>query len=333
MIVKKLNKHLYNNYNEFLREHPSSMFYHSLNYKHLLEKMLRCKPEYFLLCDNKDHIFGILPLMTLDGIYGKVANSLPFFGSNGSILVKDPIYEEILLNEYYKFLKNEDIVSSTIISNPINRNICKFRYDFKGKRIGQWTNIKNINEKLLMERIDSSARRNIKKAIKKKIKIIIDNNSIDFIKKVHNDNMEVINGKPKEDIFFKLLPEQFQSGVDYNIYIASINQKPIAGLLLFYFKNTVEYFTPVIDKDFKSDQPLALIIFKAMLDASQKKAEWWNWGGTWLNQDGVYKFKSKWNAIDKPYYYFTICKKDKFEYFKQEQLLKSYKNFYTFPFG
>jgi hypothetical protein len=333
MIIKKLNKDLYNAYNQFLLEHPNALFYHSLKYKEFLETLLGCRSEYLLLCDSSNHIRGILPLMVKNGTYGKVVNSLPYYGSNGSILVNEVDQEKILLNEYYKYLENEDIVASTIISNPLDDSVYNYRHNFKDERIGQWTNIKEISEKTLMEKIDSSTRRNIRKAIKQDIQISINNNAIDFLQKVHNDNMAAIGGIPKEDKFFKLFPNQFEAGTDFNIYIASKNNKPIAGLLVFYFKGVVEYFTPVIDHEFRSDQPLALIIYNAMLDASRNNAVWWNWGGTWLNQEGLYKFKKKWGALDKPYYYYTICEDKSFECLKKEDLLNSYNNFFTLPFG
>ena len=145
--------------------------------------------------------------------------------------------------------------------------------------------------------------------------------------------MAAIGGLAKEDAFFKVFPKIFEAAKDYNIYVASKHNKRVAALLVFYYKGTVEYFTPVIDHEYRSDQPLALIIYQAMLDASQNNAEWWNWGGTWLSQEGVYKFKKKWGAEDKPYYYFTVCKNESFKTLTKQDLLESYKSFFTIPFG
>ena len=333
MLIKKLNNNLVNVYKKFLQDHPYAMFYHSIKYKNFLEKILECKAEYLLLCDNKNNIYGILPLMIKNGIYGKVINSLPFYGSHGSVLTTKVAYEKFLLDKYNKLLQKKDILSSTVITNPLDEKFHKFKHNFKDERIGQWTNIKKINKEILLNKIDSSARRNIRKAIKNDIQVEINNNSTDFLKELHKDNMSVLGGLPKDDNFFELVLEQFEPGIDFNIYIASKKQKPIAALLLFYFKNIVEYFMPVINQDFKSDQPLPLIIYRAMLDASQNNLDWWNWGGTWLNQEGLYKFKKKWDTIDKPYFYYTNCEKGKFKSLKKEDLLQNYKNFYIIPFG
>ena len=52
-------------------------------------------------------------------------------------------------------------------------------------------------------------------------------------------------------------------------------------MLLFYFKDTVEYFVPAIDIEWRKEQPLSALIHIAMYDAiKEKKIVKWNWGGT-----------------------------------------------------
>ena len=56
----------------------------------------------------------------------------------------------------------------------------------------------------------------------------------------------------------------------------------IAGLLVLHFNRVTEYFTPATRQEHRSDQPLALILVKAMIGAAQPRlAACWNWGGTW----------------------------------------------------
>ena len=51
---------------------------------------------------------------------------------------------------------------------------------------------------------------------------------------------------------------------DYNLYVAKLNIKKIASLLLLYFNKTVEYFTPTVLEDYLNLQPMALILNKAI---------------------------------------------------------------------
>ena len=143
----------------------------------------------------------------------------------------------------------------------------------------------------------------IRKAIKNRIEVEIDNNQCDFLMKTHIENISRLNGTFKQKSFFENLNVFFKEGIDYNIYVAKINGRIISALLLFYFNGTVEYFMPVVDFEYKNLQPLSLIICKAMIDSIEIGFKKWNWGGTWKEQSGVYRFKSRFGAKDFKYSY------------------------------
>jgi len=70
-----------------------------------------------------------------------------------------------------------------------------------------------------------------------------------------------------------------------------------------------------------------------MCDAASEGYVWWNWGGTWLSQDGVYRFKSRWGTQDLPYRYFTIVRNSEILKASREELLTAYPGFFTVPFS
>ena len=172
----------------------------------------------------------------------------------------------------------------------------------------------------------------IRKASKLNIQVEIDTSQVDFLYKTHYENITSIGGKAKERKFFDLISKYFEKGKDYNIYIARLNNKKIAALLLFYYNKTVEYFTPAIVGEYRSYQPNSLIIYQAMIDAAKKGYKWWNWGGTWLTQDGVYRFKKKFGAVNKGYRYLIKINNNEIYDTNKEKLLKEYENFYVIPF-
>ena len=135
--------------------------------------------------------------------------------------------------------------------------------------------------------IDSSARRNIRKAESSGVTVRQANDEFDFIYRVHTENMAEINGKAKSKEFFAKIPCHFKADKDYRIYLAERDGRLISGLLLFYFNKTVEYFTPVTISSERENQPMALILANAMVDAARAGFTRWNWGGTWLSQDGT----------------------------------------------
>ena len=70
-----------------------------------------------------------------------------------------------------------------------------------------------------------------------------------------------------------------------------------------------------------------------MTDASVQGYAWWNWGGTWLSQEGVYRFKSRWGTKDMPYRYFTSVHNPEILKVSPAELLAWYPSFFTVPFS
>lgn len=335
MNIYLLTEEYYHKYNEFILENEMNLFYLSLKYKSFLEDLLECKSQY-LICLENNRIIGALPLMYKQGKFGKVYNSLPFYGSNGGIVANTHKVVNLLVKEYNKIVKADGVATSNLIAQPLLKaDYSKIEFNESDERIGQFTPINYTNdiENKLMESYHYKTRNMIRKAIKSDIEIIIDNEQLDFLKEIHYENMQAIGGKPKSIEFFNLISEHFNAGKDYNIFVALKDKKPISALLLFYFNKTVEYFTPVIKVEYRSFQPLSLIIFNAMIDASRKKYKWWNWGGTWKTQEGVYRFKSRWNAKDYFYKYYNIINNKEIYNSSSEELLREYPNFYVLPFN
>ena len=103
--------------------------------------------------------------------------------------------------------------------------------------------------------------------------------------------------------------------------------------LIFKYNKTIEYFTPVICTTHRNLQPLALLVFEAMKDAITHGYAFWNWGGTWLTQDGVYNYKKKWGTVDYSYYYYTSVYDTSILEYTAEQLLAQYPYYYVLPFS
>lgn len=335
METKELTESTEDSYEEFLHTCDESLFYYSVKYKELLIELLSCKASYWLALEG-GNVVGVLPLMYQDGRYGRIWNSLPYYGSNGGIIAKTNKAYEGLCKKYNSIISNEDVAASTIIANPLLlQDKSQILFDVVDHRISQITPLSSdgdIPEKLLSF-IAGTARRNIKKALSNNISVRIDNNMIDFLEVCHKENMEEIGGRAKKSRFFALLKKHFVPGKDYNIYIAERDGKTISALLLFYYNKTVEYYMPVTIKDYRNLQPMALILYQAIVDASRLGYSKWNWGGTWLSQEGVYNFKKKWGAIDRPYRYYTKINNRRLFNLDKAEILQAYNDFFIIPFG
>ncbi len=334
--TKTLSSSLSERYEGFLLARPTTLLYQSWKYQCLLLDLLGCRQQGLVAVDADDNILAALPLMAMDGPLGTVLNSLPFYGSNGALIGEDVNAKSELISAYCKLLESSNIAASTLIENPLAPGgAADINYDFVDSRIGQLTPLPfgSDQEEVLMSSFHSKTRNMIRKSLKLGVELNIDNDAFPFLVSTHQENMREIGGTPKSETFFDSIPKYFSSDTDYNLFVAYLGGEAVAALLVFYYNQTVEYFTPVVKKEYRDTQSLSGLIFSAMSDAASKGYKWWNWGGTWLSQSGVYRFKSRWGTQDLPYKYFTSVHNPTVLKSDQQTLLRDYPSFFTVPFS
>jgi len=344
MSLDVLNDRCGDAYDTFLKGDPHALFFASNDYRRFLRELLGAEDHYLLSLDDRQEIVGALPLfIRRNDIFGDVVNSLPFYGSNGGVLAADGRPETIreLMEAYGTLIASENCAAATMVTSPFEETPTMYeRYlspTFVDGRIGQWTPLPEgdggIEEKLLFL-YHPKTRNLVRKAMKSGFHITHGpgEGPMAFLRETHGENMGEIGGATKPDRFFDLIPKHFAYDRQYRIYTAYKGGEPAAALLLFYFHRTVEYFTPVVKKAYRADQPLSLLIHQAMADAAVAGYGWWNWGGTWHSQDGVYHFKKRWGTQDRPYFYYTNIRNPGLLELTKEQLLHEYPYFYVLPF-
>jgi hypothetical protein len=346
--VLPLTEDMYEGYEAFLLCSNYTLLYASLVYKKFLENLLACKSAYFIALDAMDRIVGALPLMiSQSAAYGAIANSLPFYGSNGGVVLAEGVNEiegrnirQILLEVSEDYIKEKGCAASTVITSPFEGDNAwyeqHYKYEFLDYRIGQVTPLPLLTDDLseqLMMMFNDPRPRNIRKAMKSGINWYVSHkeDDLEFLCKVHHQNIAAVNGIPKDDRFFSLIPSFFGKR-DYRIYIAENEGVRVAALLLFYFNKTVEYYTPAIVEEYRAIQPMSLLIFEAMKHAVQNGYQYWNWGGTWATQKGVYDFKRRWGTREYKYFYYTKIYNKNILKGSREILLSEYPYFYVLPF-
>ncbi len=275
-------------------------------------------------------------MMAREGRWGTVWNSLPHFGSHGGVIAQELPVVEALYKRYNSVAGAREVAAATVVSNPFAPSYeSLITFDTSDQRLGQVVHLEALggsSPEGFWAAVEASARRNIKKALASGVTVRIDNGAMSFLEACHRENMAAIGGKAKSPRFFRLIPAHFTAGKDYNIYVAEVGGTTVGALLLFYYNKTVEYFTPVVSTDYRSFQPMALIIYTAMSEAARLGYVKWNWGGTWLSQTGLYRFKKKWNTADIPYKYYTKINNRFLLTLTEAEITEMYDGFYVLPF-
>ncbi|GAB4172367.1 MAG: hypothetical protein Fur006_01110 [Coleofasciculaceae cyanobacterium] len=339
-------------YEELLHSIKHSLLYASLKYRNFLKRILVDSQDFYLVAYESGQLVGALPsFIKSNKTYGNVLNSLPFYGSNSGVMVSPNACDSkavklSLLDAFHSMAQQNSVVTSTIISNPLDTDVGFYeahsQYTLRDERLGQvvvlptsWDNDKDL-QIVLMGMFHEMRRRNIRKAQKSDI-IVSHSDSLEAMEalaRLHQQNIEAIGGRPKPWSVFVSLRETFTYNQDYRLYLAQKDNIIISALLVFFYNQTVEYFTPTTLETFRVYQPMSLLIYEAMQEAARRGCKYWNWGGTWLEQDGVYKYKSRWGALDLPYYYY-IREYEGSSDLRQltaNELLAEYPFFYVLPF-
>lgn len=329
-------------YNNFLHESKDCLFYHSLKYRTFLKKIIKYGKPLYLIAIYNNEIIGIFPLFILK-IKNKysIINSLPFYGSHGGIIISRNFVQkkkivDLFAQKLSSIVIDEKCLSLNIIDNPVSpmSNFYEriFKVSASDYRISHMTNlsIEENYEKDLLDKFKSTRRNIIRKSFKENFTLIKEN-TLDGFRKIHyfhkiNQEFKGRNAKPL--FVFKALYDIFSPDLDYDIYFAKKNNEIAGGLLIFYYKNFVEYFTPVYNLKYSKSEPLSFLIFSAMKLACKKGIQFWNWGGTWTSdQEGLRLFKKSWGAEEKKYNYYTkIYDKENFE--KNIKILKDNSDFF-----
>jgi len=326
---------------DYINNCKDSLVYTSFEFLNLISKHLEAQ-SFWIFAQEDNEILGVLPFLeSKAGKFGTVFNSLPYYGSNGGVLQSKENVEakKILINEFFNFAQKKNACSATIVTNPLLKDNHLYEEVIDGhiidERIGQITHIPANPDDELIKIFDNPRPRNIRRAQKEGIKVSSGNerSSVEFLYKIHVENMQAIGGLNKSWDFFEKLLTNMPADM-WSVYIGSKEDEPVSALLLFYFNGTVEYFTPVIKSEHRNTQALALVIFEAMKDAAnQRGCKNWNWGGTWLSQTGVYDFKKRWGTSDYPYYYYTKLFNEEVKSSSKAALLKDYPGFFVLPFS
>ena len=318
----------------FVRDAAGGLIYYSTRYRDLLADHLGGGPEY-LVAREGGELRGVLPIMWSATGGGRVLNSLPFYGSHGAPLARSDEAVRALIDAWNERASDAGTLAATMVANPFAPDPPAHPdHDLGDERISQATALPaDGDEESVLATVDSSARRNARKAARSGIEVARDGSAWAELHAIHRENMESIGGISKSRRFFDAVPRHLREGEDFDLWVARLEGETIAALLVLHLGSVSEYFTPATRYEHRSLQPLALILAKAMTAAVERGSRLWNWGGTWTSQDGVYRFKRKWGAKEGRYRYFVRVNDRSLLEATPDELRERYPHFYVAPFS
>jgi hypothetical protein len=304
---------------------------HSARYRTMLQLLLGCQDETIGAYEaGSDLLLGFMPLMCQDGPWSRVYNSLPFAGSDGGVVSPDPAAANRLAVAYDTITAGA--LSRVVIPSPLlaAQNVLPYPYQLAEETTGQFT-LLDFDERELWDRIEQRAQTAIRRARRAGVKVFLgrgDRHDRDWLEQAHTDTMRGLGVEPKPARFFELLdlfPDQHQLGV------ATLDGERVAGMLLFQFGGTIDYFLTANTEAGRSSQAMSLLVFNALCELAAQGGRIWNWGSYMAGQESVARFKRQWGVTELPYRYLVDARLDVLERSAPE-LAACYPGFYTYPF-
>ena len=324
-----------------LKDLSSETFFESINnplvhysddYLNFLRLALPRSQNHTLTVYEKNKISGRFNFVTsFSEKYGTVVNSLPFFGSHGGPIANSNSKFLELINHFKTEIIKISPAAISVIENPfqpLDENVMgELGLKVVDNRIGQFTPLPSE-----MQNFHVKTRNSIRKGQKLNLKIEVrgDDESWHWMQQKHQESIISLKGIPKKMEIFNAIRQIFKESAQ--LWVGFLNEKPISAVLTIRYRNTIEYFTPVVDENYRDTQALSAVIYEAMQVSGRAGAKLWNWGGTWASQKGVYRFKSRWGSIDKPYRYFNKVKSEDLLKASKDEIVNSFPFFYVKKF-
>jgi hypothetical protein len=316
------------------------MVYYSTQFRSFLTELLEAN-SYYLISGESSAPNALLPLLTVEGRFGVVANGLPFFGSHGAPVVAQghELLAARLLHLVESRIETREWASVTIVENPLK--------PLSGEMISNLKFLRSIDERIsqithweenppedledLIRRFHVKHRNAIRKgrSTGQVVEVATRADEWDFLIKEHARSIRQLGGSIKSSDVFEALRRNL--GEMVRLHCGYVDGKLSAALLSLRYGKTVEYFVPVSNPDFRHLQVLPHLVSEIMLSDFGSGVQAWNWGGTWISQGGVQRFKNRFGSTNRRYRYFHWSNDD-IASAPEDTLTREYPYWYTRKF-
>lgn len=278
-------------WNENIAKFESSTIFHTSNWAHLLAECYGFKPKYLTLFDE-GVLRCCLPLMEVNSIFtGRRAVSLSFSDYCGA-----------LLNEKKDFRM---LLGHALQLGKANR----WSYlEFRGEQQLEGENAAKLyahheielqaNAEVMQSRLRESTARNIRKAIKEGITVIMDQSSdaVEEYYRLHCVTRRRQGVPPQPFEFFQKVHQHLiAKGLGFTA-LACQGQTIIAGIICLHFGRRAIYKYGASDLNFQHLRANNLLLWESIKRCAREGCRYFSLGRTDLDNEGLITFKNGWGG-------------------------------------
>jgi len=302
--VYNLKRNEEKEWDEYVKSHKLSTFYHQIGWKNVVKKTYGHKPIY-LVAKLDGEIKGVLPLFLLKSkIFGKKLISLPF-APYGGVCASNDLVEEALIKEAKEITKEVD-ADYLEIRDLYGRNYNSFIT--KSDYVTSILELDPNPEVVWRERFKKNKRKMITRSKKQNLTFSW-TDKVDNFYKLFSRNMRDLGSPVHSKDFFKNILAEFPS--DSRILEVKRGEEVIyAAFYLFYKERMINSWSSTLKK-YRKYLPTDFGIWNAIKYGCENGFKYYDFGRSQRGSSN-FEFKRRWGAKAIPLnytYYLNGAKK------------------------
>jgi CelD/BcsL family acetyltransferase involved in cellulose biosynthesis len=313
MIAVRYNGDYKENWNSYLLDNPKSSFFHTLDWKDIIERVYGFEPCYFLAMEGDDVKGIVCSFFTKSVIFGKKIISTPFNFYNEP-LFDDADAASVLIKAVIDIAKHKDVKyvefkSLSEFDNSIASNFSLVKNDHYFISGLQLKGTPDESVKSYTSRLTKNLRTLKSNALKNNIKVrelssVSDLEAFyDVLVRLYRDKHNMI---PQPYSLFRSLYDLGEK--KFRLLVCTKDDKVVGGMVLLFFKDQVVYAYGASNPDYANFSPSTLLVDHAINLVSGLGCSHMDFGVTSPYQEGLLNFKSSFGATPKklPFYYHLL---------------------------
>lgn len=312
----------------YVNAHPKATMAHLFGWKGVIEKTYGHETVYLMAVqrtpkkDSDPDLRGLIPLVHLRHLlFGNELVSMPFLDTGG-ILADNHAAESALWSAALRLAESKKAALELRQHVPLEANA------FSG---GPTTTIRTDKARMLlplpasshdlMASFKSKLRSQIRKPIKEGLKPFM--GAMDMLDEfywVFSKNMRELGSPVHAKALFLNIIETFPEQARI-VLIKNPNGAPMAAGLVFGFKKTLHNPWASFLREHSAQSPNMLLYWHMLAYACEHAYETFDFGRS-SREEGTYRFKAQWAALDTPLYWYRVSFKGKQENPSQNRLFQ-----------
>ena len=318
------------------RTTPAVLAYHHCMYRDLLCRLDVGEPLYLGAFADGD-LVAVLPGFVRRTSTGTVYSSLPFFGPNAGVL-SDPEWSELahreLLGAVRRIMEREPAALTASVYTPLMFD----EFGMYERALPDAIAVDKTTQVLFLP--DAAWSREILYDLRKAeragvtVESDVTEERIARLYEIYEQNCADRGIPKKAEACVRYLGTEGVKSGHVGAQFAYYRGEMIAGLLMLWGPQTASYYLPCNVDESRSLQAGTLLVDCAVGAARQRGIRYWNWEASPAQDEGVYRFKSKWGSKPVGYKVFIqrFCQEERLCEIGVARLAAEFPYFFVFPF-